>query len=455
MRTVDMRLLSALFLVAIAFVLPSPSAAAGVFKPDTFTLDNGMQVVVVTNRRAPVVTHMVWYKVGAADEPLGQSGIAHFLEHLMFKGTETAPPGTFSQTVARLGGRENAFTGHDYTGYFQTIAREHLETVMALEADRMTNLVLAEEQIETERDVVLEERRQRIDNEPRAILGEMVDAALFLNHPYGRPIIGWRHEIESLQRSEILDFYRRHYAPDNAILVVAGDIDAEAVRSLAETYYGPIAAADVAPRLQVREPPHAAPRHVALADARVRQPIWQRAYLAPSYGAGDQATADALQVAASVLGAGPTSLLYRRLVVDRELAVSAGAGFSPQVRGPATLTVYAVPRPGVSLDDLQAAVDAVLADAIANGLPAADVDRVKARIVADADYARDSLSAAAHSLGAALAAGRTVDDVETWPERIAAVTLDQANAALAAALNVDQSVTARLLPTDPEQAAAR
>ncbi len=450
-----MRLLSALLLVAVAIVVTPPTAAAGVFKPETFTLDNGMQVVVVTNRRAPVLTHMVWYKVGAADEPIGQSGIAHFLEHLMFKGTETAPPGTFSQTVARLGGRENAFTGHDYTGYFQTVAREHLETVMALEADRMANLVLSKEQIETERQVVLEERRQRIENEPRAILGEMMDAVLFLNHPYGRPIIGWRHEIEGLERGQILEFYRRHYAPDNAILVVAGDIDAETVRSLAETHYGPIPSADVASRQQLREPPHAAPRQVSLADARVRQPVWQRAYLAPSYGAGDRETVDALQVAASVLGSGPTSLLYQRLVVAQALALNAGAGYSPNVRGPGTLTVYALPRPGVSLTDLEAAVDAVLADAVGNGLPADDVDRVKTRIVADADYARDSLRAAAYSLGAALAAGRAVEDVETWPERMAAVTIEQADAALAAVLNMDQSVTARLLPVDPKQAAAR
>ena len=450
-----MRRLTCLIVVACLLTLTRGPAIAGVFEPETFTLENGMRVVVVTNRRAPVVTHMVWYKVGAADEPLGQSGIAHFLEHLMFKGTETTPPGVFSDTVARLGGRENAFTSYDYTGYFQTVAKEHLPTVMELEADRMTNLVLTEEQVDTERGVILEERRQRVENEPRAILGEQVDAALYLNSPYGRPIIGWQHEIDALTREQILDFYRSFYSPDNAILVVAGDVDAEDVRPLAEKYYGTIAPSGAEPREHVLEPPHQAPREVSLAHERVRQPMWYRAYLAPSYGTTEGKTPDALTVAASVLGGGPTSILHRRLVVDQKLAVAAGAGYSPQMRGPAHLTVYALPRPGVALEDLESATAEILADVLADGLPADDVERVKARIIADAVYARDSLSGGAFALGSALAAGRTVEDVETWPDRIEAVAVEEAEAALASVLEAERSVTGWLRSAADTQAAVQ
>jgi zinc protease len=202
--------------VAVAVVLLSApgGAPAGIFNPETFTLANGMQVVVVSNHRVPVVTHMVWYRVGAADEPAGRSGIAHLLEHLMFKGTKMRAPGEFSRLVALNGGRENAFTTQDYTGYFQTVARDRLALVMELEADRMTNLVLSEAQVEPERLVILEERRQRTDNNPAGILGETVMATLFLNHPYGRPTIGWEHEIRSLTLDDIVAFYRQWYRPD-------------------------------------------------------------------------------------------------------------------------------------------------------------------------------------------------------------------------------------------------
>ena len=223
-------LIAALALLTAALTLGATPALAKVFSPETFTLNNGMQVVVVSNHRAPVVTHMVWYKVGSADESSGYSGIAHFLEHLMFKGTKTRKPGEFSKLVARYGGQENAFTSFDYTAYHQTIAREHLEMVMEMEADRMTNLTLTDEIIEPERQVVREERRSRTDNNPAAILGEHVSEALYRNYPYRRPIIGYDHEIVAMTRQNIIDFYKRWYAPNNAILVVAGDITAKELK---------------------------------------------------------------------------------------------------------------------------------------------------------------------------------------------------------------------------------
>ena len=210
--------------------------------PATFTLANGLQVVVIPDHRTPVVTQMIWYKVGSADETPGKSGLAHFLEHLMFKGTAKHPAGEFSQTVLRIGGNENAFTSTDYTGYFQRVPREQLGKMMEFEADRMTGLILKDENVLPERDVVLEEFNMRVANNPDARLTEQIMAALYLNHPYGRPVIGWHHEIEKLDREDALAFYRRFYAPNNAILVIAGDVDANDVRPLAERTFGEVAA---------------------------------------------------------------------------------------------------------------------------------------------------------------------------------------------------------------------
>ena len=254
-------------------------------KPDIghFTLANGLEVVVIPDRRAPVVTHMVWYKVGAADETPGKSGLAHFLEHLLFKGTAKNPAGRFSKEIAAVGGQENAFTSQDYTGYFQRVAREHLKAMMEFEADRMTNLVLSDEQVQPELRVVLEEYNQRVANNPRARLSEQIDAALYLNHPYGRPVIGWRQEIEKLNREEALAFYKRFYTPNNAVLVIAGDVSTEEVRALADETYGKVQkVAEIAPRLRPQEPLPAAARRLTLGDPRVAQPSMHRAYLVPS-----------------------------------------------------------------------------------------------------------------------------------------------------------------------------
>ncbi len=450
------------FSVVLIVVLAAGSLLAGksnskIFEPDTFTLDNGMQVVVVENHRMPAVTQMVWYRVGAMDEPPGLSGMAHLLEHLMFKGTETVADEEFSATIAALGGRENAFTSADFTAYIQTIAVEYLETVMRLEADRMTNLTLEENQVITEKRVVLEERNQRIDNNPATQLSEQVDAMLFLNHPYRRPIIGWAHEIAGLERDDILRFYRNWYTPRNAILVVAGDVTVDTVRPLAEKYYGVIpnptdetgAELSIDEPVVLREPPHLAPRRVSLMDERVGQPTLSRSYLAPSYSTSEQSTVDALDVGVAVLGGTSTSLLYRRLVVEDELAVSAGAAYNPSVRGPASVTVYASPRPGVTLDELEAAIDAIIASVIRGQVDLSDVDRVKRRLRAEAVYARDNLSSGAYILGQALAIGRSIEDVETWPDRIAAVKLIDVSYELSRLFDNRRSVTAWLQPIEP------
>ncbi|MEE8394286.1 MAG: pitrilysin family protein, partial [Rhodospirillales bacterium] len=353
------------------------TADGGVFNPQTFELANGMQVVVVPNHRVPVVTHMVWYKAGSADDPPGKSGIAHLLEHLMFKGTNKLKPGEFSEILARNGGQENAFTSRDYTAYYQSVAVDRLELVMEMEADRMTNLVLGGEDVETEKRVILEERRQRTDNNPGSILAEHLSAALFLNHPYRRPIIGWQHEIEGLTLADALSFYRRWYAPNNAILTVAGDITAEELRPLAEKYYGRIPSVPAVARSRPTEPPHRAARQVVLSDERVRQPTWSRTFLAPSYTHGAAEHAYPLEVLSEILGGGATTRLYRTLVVERKLAISAGASYSPDSLGPTGFAFYASPQTGVSVDRIEREMELEIARLLKDGVSREELDRAK------------------------------------------------------------------------------
>jgi len=433
-------------LVAFVFGFLPQSTFAKVFSPSTFKLANGMTVVVIENHRVPVVTHMVWYRVGAADEGPGETGIAHFLEHLMFKGTRTLKPGQFSETVARNGGQENAFTSSDYTAYYQTIAVDRLPTVMKMEADRMSNLVITDREVEPERQVVLEERRSRIGNQPESILGEQINAALYLNYPYRTPVIGWEHDIKALDINRILAFYKRWYAPNNAILVVAGDITAEQLKPLAEKYYGPIPAQPPVQRIRADEPPQPAARRVTMTDKRVRQPSWQRSYLAPSLLWGDRQQHDPLEVLANMLGGGASSRLYRSLVIDQKLAVSAGAYYSADGRGPGRFTIYASPRQGVSMDALESAIDAEIRQISEKGVQQSDVERAIERMQAEADYARDSLSGGARAMGSALAAGLTIDDVESWPDRIAKVDAQKVQAAARSTLKLNHSVTGLLLP---------
>jgi len=428
----------------ILFGLNAP-AQAGVFNPDTFTLSNGMRVVVIENHRVPVVTHMVWYGVGSADEGQGESGIAHFLEHLMFKGTHKRAPGEFSKILARNGGQENAFTSSDYTAYFQTVAKDRLEMVMEMEADRMTNLVLTKKDVETERKVVMEERRSRTDNNPGGILREQVTAALYLNHPYRRPVIGWAHEIQALNLKRVMAFYKKWYAPANAILVVAGDITADALKPLAEKYYGAIAGNAPTPRIRPTEPPQSAKRTVTLKDKRVRQPAFGRTYLAPSLLTGETQHAYALEVLSDILGGGASSRLYRALVFEGNIALSAGSYYGGDDRGPSRFGIHASPKPGVSMETLEAKIDEQLAKVIAGGVTASELARAKKRMRSQAIFARDSLSGGARTLGAALAIGLTVDDIEAWPDRIDGVTAEQIQAAAKAVLKEGRSVTSYLL----------
>jgi zinc protease len=424
----------------------SARASAGI---TTYRLDNGLEIVVIPDTRTPVVTHMIWYKNGSADDPVGKSGIAHFLEHLMFKGTSTHPQGEFSNLVAELGGQENAFTSYDYTAYFQRIGKEHLDTLMQFEADRMRNLVLTDEVVTPERDVVLEERRMRTDNDPAAQLDEAVQAALFAHHPYGTPIIGWQHEIESLGREDALAYYDRFYTPENAILIVAGDVAAEDVLRLAQETYGKIPARAEGPRRsRTKEPPHRAHRLVSLSDEKVEQPAHERVFLVPSYKTAAPGEAEALETLAHMLGGGSTSALYETLVVDEKLAVGAGAYYLGSAVDDTRFWVYATPAAGVELVDLDRAIDGVIRRFIDEPIDEEHLRRAKTRLVADAIYAQDSQASLARWYGEALATGLTIEDVARWPERMEAVTAADIVNAARKWLDKRRAVTGFLLPAD-------
>lgn len=432
-------------------------SADKVFNAESFSLENGLEIVVIPNHRAPVVTHMVWYRVGAADEPRGKSGIAHFLEHLMFKGSGDLAPGEFSETVRGLGGNDNAFTAQDYTAYFQSIAAEHLKTVMRMEAGRMRGLNPPPEEVDSERKVILEERRQRTDNDPRARFGEQLDAALFVNHPYGTPIIGWMHEMETLGWEDAKSFYDRFYGPNNAILIVSGDVTGQQVYELAKEIYGPIKPIELEERIWPQSPKLGAQNRVKMEYPTIRQPEVWTVFRAPGYRQNrDEALA--LEVLEEIMGAGSTSRLYKSLVVEQKLASSAGLFYRPQRWDDAEVTLYAVPLPEVELETVQAAYEEELRKLISEGVSAEELNDAITRMQSEAVYARDSLTGPAMIFGYSLITGSSIEDVEHWPRDIGQVTAAQVQQAAEKYLNLDKPrkhppVTGYLLPKTETQEA--
>jgi len=418
MRYARTALVSALLMPAAAFAQTSG-------KVTDFVLDNGMQVVVVEDHRAPVVQHMLWYRAGSADEPKGSSGVAHFLEHLLFKATDKMESGEFSSVVAANGGRDNAFTSYDYTAYFQRVAADRLELMMTMEADRMKNIRLTPENIATERDVIIEERNQRTENNPQALFGEQISAAQYLNHRYGTPIIGWMHEMEELDLDDALSFYELYYSPNNTVLVVSGDVTPEGVRALAERHYGPIPMNPALPdRLRTEEPRQNAERRVIFRDARVAQPYISRSYLVPERDSGAQETAAALTILSEILGGGTTSFLTEKLQFDTQVATYAATGYSGVSLDDTTFRVIMVPSEGVTLEDGEAALDGALAEFMTTGVDAEQLERIKLQIRASEIYAQDNVDGIANRYGSALTSGLTVADVQAWPAILDAVSAE-------------------------------
>jgi zinc protease len=432
------------FATAALLACTSARAATGP-QAFQFVLQNGMQVVVIPDHRAPVATQMIWFKVGGVDDPPGQSGLAHFFEHMMFRGTKKTPGEQFSTVIARNGGEDNAFTTHDYTAFYEEIAKDRLGLAMGLEADRMANLDLSDGNVTTERNVVLEERRMRIDNDPQALFGEQMDAALYLSHPYGRPVIGWPEEIRHIGRAEAQDFYRHHYAPNNAILVVAGDVGVDEVRGAAQAAYAKVPARDLVPRAAFAEPPRMSETRLAVTSPDAKVPLFMRAYRVPSYAEAPPGQAEALETLAQLMGGDYSALLYRKLVVEKKLATGAGASYDGYHRDAGSFQVYAYPRPGVPFATLERAIDDVIASC-AKAPTAKDLARAKTLLVAGATYRRDSQFAMASAYGQALSIGLTVFDVQAWPDRIQAVAGDAVAKAARDLLIKREAVSATLAP---------
>ncbi|WP_316861366.1 insulinase family protein [uncultured Cohaesibacter sp.] len=420
----------------------------------SFELENGLQVVVIPDHRAPVVTHMVWYKVGAADEVPGTSGIAHFLEHLMFKGTKAHPDGEFSQIVASIGGTENAFTSHDYTAYFQQVAKQHLGLMMELEADRMANLELRDDQVKPELKVILEERAMRVDSNPSALLSEALDATLYRNHPYGIPIIGWQHEMETLDRQKALDWYNLYYTPNNAILIVAGDVSQEEVKTLAQQTYGKVARrAEPNKRVRPTEPPQRTERIISLRRPEVSQPNVRRAYLTPSDTTAKDGEAEALDLLNYILGTGTNSRFYKSLVVERKIATAAGSYYQSSGLDDTKFLIYGTPSEGHTVQEVMDGMQGEIETLIKDGVTEDDLNRAKRSLLSQTFYAQDNQAALARIVGVSLTSGVGLDALKSWPKRLAAVKPEQIIAAAQTYLQQDRSVTAYLLP--PEQSVSQ
>lgn len=388
-----------------------------------YTLQNGMTLVVLPNSRVPAITQMVWVKAGGADDPRDMLGLAHFLEHMMFTGTPNFAEGQYDDVVHRHGGEHNAFTTYDYTVYYSTIAREQLETMMALESDRLQNIQFTEEKAQREIKVIEEERKMRIDNRPYAKLVEQMNAVQFLSHPYGQPLIGWPDSIPRYTPDAARAFYKRFYRPSNMVLVVAGDVEPEEVRSLAGKYFGTISEGEAEPRHWLPEQPVQSERQVVLREPSVKQPRLLQQITVPSLGTeNDLSLLFGFEVYAQLLGGDSTSLLYKRLVREQGIAVEASAFIQNSQRGPGTLVIDVRPAQGVKISAVQKAVRQVIRELATTPAPARDIARAKTQLAAQALFAQDGLSAMANIIGELYALGFDESYFYQWQERVHAVS---------------------------------
>lgn len=441
---------------ACGLMLAGGAWAAEADSTPTFTLSNGLEVIVIANHRVPAVSHMLWYRIGAADDPAGKSGLAHFHEHVMFQGTVKHKKGEYSRMISDRGGDENAFTGHDATSYYVNISKAELPLAMELEADRMRALAPVEKDVVNEKQVIIEERRLRIENNPGALLSEQVNATLFRNHPYHVPVIGWMSEMEGLTLKDVMDFHAKYYHPNNAILIVSGDVTVAEVKALAQKYYGDLPRVEILKRVWKDEPPQNSARRVMMRHVNVKQEAWGRDYASASVAWGDKEQALPLFLLSQLMGGGKTSRLYTALVVEQKIATGVDANYNGLTIGPAVFSVSAVPVPGVSLQAIEQAVDAVIAKALKEGFTAEEIARAKTLLKAETIYARDGLGSMARIMGWLRMCGLSADYFTRWPKLIDAVSAEQIAKAAKDTLVLTHSVTAELLPGDalPEGAQA-
>ncbi|MAQ71381.1 MAG: peptidase M16 [Alphaproteobacteria bacterium] len=426
------------------------SAHAKVFNAQSTKLDNGLEVVVIPNHRAPIVYHMLWYKVGSSQELSGESGSAHFLEHLLFKGTQKQEPGEFSRVVRRLGGEDNAFTSYDYTAYHQMIAKEHLPRMMELEADRMRNANAPEKEVLSEREVVLEERRQRTDNNPQAKFFEQLRSYLFPGHPYGKPVIGWMDEVSGLERDQALAFYNEWYTPSNAILVISGDVTLEEILTDIKETYGQVKGDPAPEKTYPVIPDFKNDVRLEASDPQVKERLFAKGYRAPVY-TKDKTASLAMSLLDDILGGGPSARLYKAIVIEQKKAVSASFSYNADYRDIGSAWFTAVPTEGTDFKELENAFISELEKLVEDGLNEGELSESKTRLKNAAIYARDSLGGPARIIGGSLATGSTLDEVETWPEQIMSITEEDIITTARNYLIPGQSntVTGTLVPATP------
>lgn len=434
---------------ALYWLFDSPRPARDVRSSvpvERFTLRNGLRVVVMPNDRIPAVTHILFVRAGGGDDPYGKSGLAHYLEHLMFSGTKNYPEGVYDRTIARFGGEQNAYTTSDYTAYYATVPKEQLKHVMAMEADRLVNLEIDEARAARELQVITEERATRVENRAPSLLAEQIDAVTFLNHPYGRPLIGWAGDMASFTAADARQFFARHYRAANMVLVVAGDVTTRDVRRMAQDYYGALPSAEAPRRHWPQEPPLRLTRRAAMEDEKAREPRLLRQYAAPSAITGDTARAMPLSLLAQYLGGSSTSLLYRSLVLEQKLASTVSVSYDPLSFGPALLRIWAVPTPGTPLPALEKALDVQL-EQVLGALPAkADLARAKTQFKAEMIYAQDGLEPLAHLIGQLYMLGLDEHYFYDWIDAVNAVEATDILEAAQQVLNPAHRVTGYLRP---------
>jgi len=430
-------------ITTIFLLTSSAGAEAKFFNSQNFKLESGLTVIVIPNHRAPVVTHIIWYKVGGADEPKNKSGITHFLEHLMFKGTETFPDGSFSANVRKFGGNDNAFTSHDYTAYYQNVPKRYLSKVMEMEADRMENLTLSSDDVEHEREVVLEERKQRIDNNPQSLFQERLMNAIYINHPYGTPVIGWDTEIKGLTREDALASYTKWYAPNNAVVIIAGDVTVEEAKTMVQKYYGTINPSEDIPEKRTRAKAVflVAEHRLIMQDEKVGQPTLRKIFRAPR---GDKS----LEIAADILGGSTTSRLYQSLVLKQKKAIAVNVNYDPVQLDDTVLIINAVPTPNTSIKDLEIAINKELRELVEKGVTPDEVEHSKNKMLAELVYYVDSLQGPAIFFGMHLASGFNINYIENIDTQIKNINIETVNQTIKKLFVNAFSVTGVLLPKE-------
>lgn len=433
---------------AILFVVTATGAQAAI---TDVTLDNGMRVIVQEDHRAPVMVSQVWYRAGSIDEFNGTTGVAHVLEHMMFKGTKEVPAGEFSKRIAAAGGRENAFTSRDHTAYFQQMQKDRLDLSMKLEADRMANLVITDENFAKEIQVVMEERRLRTDDQPQSVVYERLMATAYQTHPYRRPIIGWMNDLQNMTAQDARDWYARWYAPNNATLVVAGDVQADDVIALAKKYFGAIPAKPLPVRKPQTEVRQIGDKRIVV-KAPAKLPYVLMAWHAPVLHDWDKDSEPyALQILAGVLSGNDSARLQKSLVKTSQLAIDASAGYDSVARGPGMFLIDATPAPGKNLGTLEQAIQAEIARIQKDGISESELARVKAQVIAGDVYQRDSLFYQAMQLGEYVTAGLPPDALAHRVEKLRAVTADQVREAARKWLIDDRLSVAELDPQPVQQ----